>query len=92
MAKKKAKVEARKINVEIAPAVQRELDAHIQTYNGRPERSTPKLKYTDVVNEALAQFLQGELGVAEKTETEGGKRGKGKRQKEERRSENVGQR
>jgi hypothetical protein len=48
---------ARKINVEIAPGNQAKLDVYIEAYNGRPDRKTPKIKYTDVVNDALDQFL-----------------------------------
>lgn len=48
---------SRKINVEIAPGNQADLDRYIQEYNHSPDRTTPKVKYTDVVNEALDQFL-----------------------------------
>jgi hypothetical protein len=48
---------ARKINVEIAPGNQAKLDVYIEAYNGRADRKTPKIKYTDVVNDALDQFL-----------------------------------
>jgi hypothetical protein len=54
---------ARKINVEIAPGNQAKMDVYIDAYNGRPDRSTPKIKYTDVVNDALDKFL----GAQEKT-------------------------
>ena len=53
----KAKGGPRTINVEIAPGNQAALDRHIEAYNTRPERSTPRVKYTDVVNEALDKFL-----------------------------------
>lgn len=52
---------SRKVNVEIAPGNQRRLDAYIEGYNTRPDRRTPKLKYTDVVNAALDWFLEGQL-------------------------------
>jgi hypothetical protein len=57
MGKKHDKAKGRKINVEIAPGNQEALDRHIAAYNARPDRSTPKIKYTDVVNEALDKFL-----------------------------------
>lgn len=48
---------AKLVNVEIAPGNQSRMDAWITEYNARPDRSTPKLKYTDVVNEALDAYL-----------------------------------
>jgi len=48
---------SRKINVEIAPGNQKAMDVYIHAYNRRPERTTPKVGYTDVVNEALDRFL-----------------------------------
>lgn len=45
------------VNVEIAPGNQSRIDVYIAAYNADPNRSTPKLKYTDVVNEALDRFL-----------------------------------
>jgi len=53
----RGKSDSRKINVEIAPGNQAAMDAHVSAYNGKPERSTPKIGYTDVVNEALDRFL-----------------------------------
>jgi hypothetical protein len=47
----------RKINVEIAPGNQAKMDVYIKAYNRRSDRSTPKIKYTDVVNDALDKFL-----------------------------------
>jgi hypothetical protein len=54
----KDKADSRKINVEIAPGNQQALDRYIQAYNHRPDRATPKIKYTDVVNEALDTLLK----------------------------------
>ena len=48
---------SRAINVEIAPGNQERLDLYISAYNHKPERATPKIKYTDVVNEALDRFF-----------------------------------
>jgi hypothetical protein len=53
----KGKAGSRKINVEIAPGNQEAMDVYVESYNQRPERSTPKIGYTDVVNEALDRFL-----------------------------------
>ena len=55
--RKKKKTVSRTINVEIAPGNQARLARHIEEYNGRADRTTPKVKYTDVVNEALDRFL-----------------------------------
>jgi hypothetical protein len=54
---------ARKINVEIAPGNQAKLDVYIDAYNGRPDRSTPKIKYTDVVNDALDKYFEAQEKV-----------------------------
>jgi len=53
----KTKVGSRKINVEIAPGNQQAMDDYIQSYNHKLDRKTPKIKYTDVVNEALDKLL-----------------------------------
>jgi hypothetical protein len=57
----KRKEHSRKINVEIAPGNQVRMTKFIAAYNARPDRRTPKLKYTDVVNEALDLFLDARL-------------------------------
>ena len=56
------------INEEIARGNQSALDKHIAAYNARPDRSTPKIKYTDVVNEALARLLSTRASGADRTE------------------------
>ncbi len=48
---------AKKINVDIAPANWMKLKDYITAYNQRPDRITPVLKYTDIINEALDQYL-----------------------------------
>jgi hypothetical protein len=53
----KGKTGSRKINVEIAPGNQQAMDAYIEFYNRKLDRKTPKIKYTDVVNEALDKLL-----------------------------------
>ena len=53
----KDKAGARMINVEIAPGNQAAMDRYVDWYNHRPDRSTPKVGYTDLVNEALDRFL-----------------------------------
>ena len=55
------KEHSHKINVEIAPGNQTRMTKFISAYNARPDRRTPKLKYTDVVNEALDRFLDARL-------------------------------
>ncbi|MGO9409687.1 MAG: hypothetical protein ACLQCB_02925 [Spirochaetia bacterium] len=49
--------EGLKINVEIAPGNQAKMDLFIKAYNSRPDRKTPKIKYIDLLNEALDQFF-----------------------------------
>jgi hypothetical protein len=58
---RKGKEHSHKINVEIAPGNQARMARFIEAYNTRPDRRTPKLKYTDVVNEALDRFLEARL-------------------------------
>jgi hypothetical protein len=43
--------------VEIAPGNQAAMDRYIESYNHTPDRKTPKIKYTDVVNEALDRLF-----------------------------------
>jgi len=57
----KEKDAPRIVNVEIAPGNQQRMEEYIAAYNARPDRRTPKKKYTDVVNEALDQFLETNL-------------------------------
>ena len=33
------------------------MDRYIESYNHTPDRKTPKIKYTDVVNEALDKLF-----------------------------------
>ena len=60
----KDKSGARMINVEIAPGNQAAMDRYVESYNHSPQRATPKIGYTDVVNEALDRFLGGASGKA----------------------------
>jgi hypothetical protein len=53
----KERTGAKKINVEIAPGNQAAMDRYMDAYNRRPDRTTPKIKYTDVVNMALDRLL-----------------------------------
>jgi hypothetical protein len=55
--REKGKTSSRKINVEIAPGNQAAMDRYIESYNHTLNRKTPKIKYTDVVNEALDKLL-----------------------------------
>jgi hypothetical protein len=47
----------KRLVVEIAPAVRTMLDGYIAAYNEKPERASPPYKYTDVINQALDEFL-----------------------------------
>jgi hypothetical protein len=53
----KGKTGSRIINVEIAPGNQQAMERYIGSYNHKLDRKTPKIKYTDVVNEALDKLL-----------------------------------
>ncbi len=67
----------KKINVEIAPGNQARLKAYMEEYNGRPDRKTPKVKYTDVLNRAIDQFLEAHLDALR--DRLGGKKNQGER-------------
>ncbi len=62
--KHRGRSSAKKINVEIAPGNQAAMDRYIEDYNRRPDRTTPKVGYTDIVNEALDRLLRGSPGRA----------------------------
>ena len=53
----KRKPQAKRVVTEIAPAVRVMLDAYMTAYNEAPERASSPLKYTDVINQALDEFL-----------------------------------
>jgi hypothetical protein len=55
----KKKTQAKRVVTEIAPAVRVMLDAYMTAYNEGPERVSSPLKYTDVINQALDEFLPG---------------------------------
>jgi hypothetical protein len=67
---RKDKAGSRKINVEIAPGNQAAMDRHIVSYNHREDRTTPKIGYTDLVNEALDRFLRSAAGRGRRGEKE----------------------
>jgi len=51
------KVKSKKVNIEIAPGNWVRLEKFINDFNDNPERTASKLKYTNVVNDALAMFF-----------------------------------
>jgi hypothetical protein len=61
----KKKRQAKRVVTEIAPAVRIMLDAYITGYNEGPDRVSPLLKYTDVINQALDEFLPGKPQAGE---------------------------
>jgi len=67
MAKKHEKPEkpsSKMVNVGIAPGNESRLKEYIEWYNRHPSRSRPALTATDILNEALDDFLSG-LGSGE---------------------------
>jgi hypothetical protein len=56
----KKKASEKRVAVEIAPAVRVMLDDYIKTYNEGPGRVSSPLKYTNVINQALDEFLPGQ--------------------------------
>jgi hypothetical protein len=67
------KAGARKINVEIAPGNQAAMGRYIESYNHRENRTTPKIGYTDLVNEALDRFLRAAAARGRHGRKENGK-------------------
>jgi hypothetical protein len=53
----KKKPRTKRLVVEIAPAVRALLDTHMSVHNEGEERVASTLKYTDVINQALDEFL-----------------------------------
>jgi len=51
------KVKSKKVNIEIAPGNWVRLEKFINDFNDNPERTASKMKYTNVVNDALAMFF-----------------------------------
>ncbi len=51
------KIKSKKVNIEIAPGNWVRLEKYINDFNDNPERTASKLKYTNVVNDALAVFF-----------------------------------
>jgi len=63
-----------KVNVEIAPGNQTKMDRYIEAYNSRPDRKTPKINYTDLVNDALDRFLSAHAKAPRARSTAGRKK------------------
>ena len=53
----KKKPRTKRLVVELAPAVRALLDAHMSAHNEGAARVASTLKYTDVINQALDEFL-----------------------------------
>lgn len=52
-----ARAESKKLHIEIMPANWKAIENHIEAYNANPLRSTPVLKYADVINRAIDEFF-----------------------------------
>lgn len=59
----KKKTTPKRIVVEIAPGIQKLLGGYILGYNKNPDRVSPPLKLTDVVNQALDAYLGKPKGL-----------------------------
>lgn len=55
--KAKAEKKGKRVNVEIAPAVYRLMEAERDSRNSAADQTRAKTTYTDLVNEALDRFL-----------------------------------
>jgi hypothetical protein len=56
--KPKATHGAKRLAIEIAPAVRVMLDNYITAFNANPDRAMPPVKYTDVINQAIDEYLK----------------------------------
>ena len=57
---------AKRVVTEIAPAVRVMLDAYVNAHNEGSKRVSSPLKYTDVINLALDEFLPSQSNSSEK--------------------------
>ena len=55
--KGKKEKNSKKINVTVAPANWARMKKYLQSYNESENRTGPKLKYTDVINEAISRYI-----------------------------------
>lgn len=51
------KAKAKKINLQIAPGNWSKMQSLVTAFNENPERTAPKMKFTDVVNQAIQEFF-----------------------------------
>ncbi|HUX13086.1 MAG TPA: hypothetical protein VMW87_08650 [Spirochaetia bacterium] len=60
MASKEAaeSVKSKKIDLEIDHDTRKEIEVYIDAYNADPDRVTRRIRLTDVVNEALTNYLR----------------------------------
>ncbi len=49
---------SKKVDLEIDHDQRKEIEGYIDAYNADPDRVTRKIRLTDVVNEALANYLR----------------------------------
>ena len=63
----KKEAQAKRVVTEIAPGVRVLLDSYMRAYNEGPERVSSPIKYTDIINKALDEFLPSNRAAAEET-------------------------
>jgi len=59
------KTKSKKINLHVAPGNWRKIQEKLEAYNQDPARTSPKLKYTDVVNDAIRVFFERKASPTE---------------------------
>ncbi len=52
------KLKSKKINLHIAPGNWNKIQEKVVAYNGDPSRTSPKLKFTDIVNDAIRVYFE----------------------------------
>ena len=82
------KSQTKRVVTEIAPGVRAMLDAYVDSHNDGQDRVAPPLKYTDVINQALDEFLPSRSMPGEEgTTADEKKRAKRKKEKPEKATE-----
>lgn len=56
---------SKKLNIKIAPGNWQRIEKFINDFNGNPERTASKLKYTTVINEALSVYFEKKTDTME---------------------------
>jgi len=56
--KKNKEKDSRKVNVKITPGNWKRIEKFMEDFNNNPERTSSKLKYTNIINDAISVFFE----------------------------------